>query len=393
MRAAIAEVNWSGANVSFAATAGLFVATFLLTRQSQIPAIAGLAAPWALLYVFCRLRPQPAFAALLPMLAYALCSTLVSIVLGRESGSALRFFVITMGTLLAFHIRPAAVSAPWALLPVTLQALVIAAISLFLAISQDADLAIAARTIAKETAWGDIYSFNDVYYRVQVVGNAMLPLLCMIAIWRLDRSRVYQVMALVALVGLLAAGNLTYLIVVALAAGLRFRSWLLRTAPRVALVLLALAAALVVAWSAITEAFSTKFDGADSSMGVRFDQIDAAYRHAGDSPVNLLFGIGLGAPFPDGRERDYSESQYIELQSLYLFLQLGGIGTLLYLATLIYSARRFLDADGRTIYWLFLLAGSTNPYILDTNQIVATALLVCLFPRRDPGTNVQITSR
>jgi hypothetical protein len=32
-----------------------------------------------------------------------------------------------------------------------------------------------------------------------------------------------------------------------------------------------------------------------------------------------------------------------------------------------------------------MLAGFTNPYILDANQIVATVILVCAFPRRVPA--------
>jgi hypothetical protein len=368
---------------SLLVTAGFFFATFLLTRQSQVPALAGLAAPFALSFVLLRLRPQVPALVLVPIFAYGLCSGLVSIVAGREVSDVFRFFAITMGTLFAFHIRPTTVSVSWSLLPVTLQALIVAAISIGLSLLQDPDLAFAARSIAQEAQWGDIYSFDGLYYRVQVVGNALLPLLFMVSLWRLGSGRVYRWMVLASLIGLVAAGNLTYALVAALAAFIRYRAWLFATSGRATLTLLSLLVALVLAGGAVAEAFSVKFDGGDSSMGVRFDQIDAAAREVGDSPASMLWGTGLGAPFPDGRERKYSESQYIELQSLYLFLQLGAVGTLLYLATLFYCARRFLADDGRTIFWLFLLAGSTNPYILDTNQLVATALLVCVFPRRE----------
>jgi O-antigen ligase len=134
-------------------------------------------------------------------------------------------------------------------------------------------------------------------------------------------------------------------------------------------------------WNATNEMMQRKFEGSDSSMGVRFDQIDAAVNLWSDSPGSFVFGTGLGSGFPDGRERNYSEFQYIELQSLYLFVQLGLIGMLLYLATLVVNVRHLLDPDGRRIFWLYMLSGCTNPTILDTNQIIATMLLVCLFPR------------
>jgi O-antigen ligase len=147
-----------------------------------------------------------------------------------------------------------------------------------------------------------------------------------------------------------------------------------------------LLAALSFAWNAADEVIDRKFEGSDSSMGIRFDQVDSAVALWSESPVRFLIGTGLGSGFPDGRERNYSEFQYIELQSLYLLVQLGFAGMLLYLVTLAIGVHRFLDVDGRAIFWLYALSGSSNPTILDANQIIATVLLVCLFPRRGNAT-------
>jgi hypothetical protein len=372
-----------GRQVSIAATVALFLITLLLTRQSQVPAIAGLAAPLALAFVLSRLQVQAASTSLMPVLFFCTSSGLISLFAEREPSDVIRFFVITLGTLLAFHIRPARLALGWALLPVALQAALIVIISVSLSLAQDPELAGLLRGLVQGSQWGDVYSHDGLYYRVQLVGNALLPLLFMVCLWRRRVSRLYRSLAVLALLALFAAGNLTYVLVAVLALAVHFRRWLLATTARTITCLVIAAVLLGTAWSAIADAFSTKFDGADSSMGVRFDQLQAAYEDLGDSPAKLLFGAGLGARFPDGRERKYSEFQYIELQSLYLAFQLGSIGTLLYLATLLYCSRRFLDREGQTILWLFLLAGSTNPYILDSNQIVATAVLVCLFPRRD----------
>ena len=54
----------------------------------------------------------------------------------------------------------------------------------------------------------------------------------------------------------------------------------------------------------------------------------------------------------------------------------------IYATTLWVSARHRLDADGRKIFWLYMLSGCTNPYIFDSNQIIATIVLVVAFPRR-----------
>mgnify|MGYP003529449511 FL=1 len=70
--------------VSAGLTVGLFIATFLLTRQTQIPLLEGLAAVWALLLLLLYARWTPLLPIAIPMLAYGLCSMLVSLPSGRE---------------------------------------------------------------------------------------------------------------------------------------------------------------------------------------------------------------------------------------------------------------------------------------------------------------------
>jgi hypothetical protein len=363
-------------------TAALLVATFLLTRQTQIPVLEGLAAVWALLLLLLSLRWSPLLPLAIPMLAYGCGSMLVSLLAGREPVVVVRFFVITIGTVLAFQIRPVRISVPWAMLPVTLQAVLIFGIAVALGVLQEPGLAVAVRDFALDSNWGDIYSFDGLYYRVQLIGNALLPLLFMIAVWRWQNGRIYRVLALLSLLGLIAAGNLTYFVVaviaVLIAQGKRLKQSMFARMVLVVMVLLVLAAT----WGAINEAVADKFEGSDSSMGVRFDQWEVAHRELGASPIKLLLGAGLGASFPDGKQRNYSQDRYIEMQWLYLLLQLGLLGTLIYVATLWLSVHQRLDKGGRCIFWLYMLSGLTNPYILDTNQIVATLILVCAFPRR-----------
>lgn len=368
--------------LSVGLTAALLVATFLLTRQTQIPALEGFAAAWVLLLLLLSLRWSPLLPYAMPMLAYGFGSMLVSLMAGREPVVVSRFFVITIGTLLAFHIGPMRISVPWALLPVTLQAVLIFCISVALGVLQDPGLALAVRDFALDANWGDVYSFDGVYFRVQLIGNALLPLLFMVAVWRWQTSWIYRGLALISLLGLLAAGNLTYFVVAVIAVMTAQGKRLMQSViARMVLTVMA-AIFLVAAWGSVNETVSDKFEGSDSSMGVRFDQLEVAHREMGASTVTLVLGAGLGASFPDGKQRNYSQDLYIEMQWLYLLLQLGLLGMLLYVATLWLSVFQRLDKDGRCIFWLYMLSGLTNPYILDTNQIVATVILVCAFPRR-----------
>jgi len=262
-----------------------------------------------------------------------------------------------------------------------LQSLLIVAVSLSLAVLQDLEVASAIRSMVIESNWGDIYSFDGIYYRVQLIGNALIPLLFLVSLWRWHQGLFYRAATAVSLLGLLAAGNLTYVLVAIVA--ILMRTWQATRRSLAARIMIGVivCAALVLAWDTASDAFNQKFGASDSSMGVRFDQVEVAVSLWGESPLRFVFGAGLGSSFPDGRERAYSESQYIELQSLYLFVQLGLLGSAIYLVSLAFSARYCLSKDGQRIFWLYMLSGITNPYILDTNQIIAAMLLVCLFPR------------
>ncbi|MBB3195170.1 hypothetical protein [Roseateles terrae] len=355
------------------------LATLLLTRHAQVPGLSSLTAPFALLILLCTLRVSSVTLAVLPMLLYCCISLVVSVFLGNEVSVGLRFLVITIATLVAFGVRSQPVSPAWALFPVALQAVSIAILSLTLSVMQDPLMGGAVRAYAITSDWGDVYTLDGLYYRVQVIGNALIPLLFAVCLWQ-PPSRLRRWGLAMAVLGLLAAGNLTYFLMAGLAVFLRFKAYFY-THTRTWLTVFSLLGVVAVANSDVgISSVTRKFDGAGSSMGVRFDQIDAVVRATDTFPAAVLTGAGLGSRFPNGRINDYSDSLYIELQALFVGYQLGLIGAAIYGATLLYCARRTLNRQGRLIFWLYMLSGISNPYILDTNQIIATMLLVHLFP-------------
>jgi hypothetical protein len=356
------------------------LATLLLTRHAQVPGLSSLTAPWALLILLATLSINRVSLAVAPMLMYCCVSLIAASFAGNDPSVGVRFLVITIATLLAFGVRSQRISVGLALFPVVLQAIAIAVLSLTLSILQDPVIADAMRSFAMESEWGDIYSLDGIYYRVQVIGNALLPLLFMICLWS-PKSAFKSWGIVISIIGLLAAGNLTYFLMVGLAFVFRFKSFFYsHTKTWLALLMLVIATAPLTSDVGL-EAVARKFDGADSSMGIRFDQIDAVARTLDDHPWAMLTGAGLGARFPDGKQRSYSDSLYIELQALYITYQLGIVGAALYLITLMYCARQRLNSAGCVIFGLYVFSGISNPYILDTNQIIATMLLVHLFPR------------
>ncbi|ALV08496.1 hypothetical protein [Roseateles depolymerans] len=356
------------------------LATLLLTRHAQVPGLSSLTAPFALLILMGTLHFSKVTLAVVPMLLFCCVSLVVSVFLGNEASVGLRFLVITIATLVAFGVRSQPVSPAWALFPVALQALGIAILSITLSVMQDPLMGGAVRAYAITSDWGDVYTLDGLYYRVQVIGNALIPLLFAVCLWQ-PPTRWRRWGLILAVMGLLAAGNLTYFLMAGLAVFLRFKAYFY-THTRTWLTVFSVLAVVAVANSDVgIHSVTRKFDGAGSSMGVRFDQIDAVIRATDTLPAAVLTGAGLGSRFPNGRINDYSDSLYIELQALFVGYQLGLIGAAIYGATLLYCARHTLSREGRIIFWLYMLSGISNPYILDTNQIIATMLLVHLFPR------------
>lgn len=360
-------------------TVAIFFGTFLLTRHIQLPMLQGLVGPWVLLVLICSVRLDQTISAMLPMLMYASVSLVGSVFSGNEPSLAARFFIIVMATLLAFNVRPRRLSLGWALAPVGLQALLIAGFSLGLSILQDPFVAGTVRSTALEEGWGDVYSLNGIYYRVQIIGNALIPLTFLICLFQERRSRANVAGLIISLLGIVAAGNLTYFIMVFIAMVARYWQTLMRRQLLWLILIPVSIAVALVSWQSTSELLESKFDGSGSSMGVRFDQVDTALNSFAEAPVAMLVGHGLGAKFPNGRERDYSDYQYIELQVLYITYQLGILGMLLYVLTLIWCTRHHLTRQGNWIFWLFILSGITNPYILDSNQVIATMILIHLY--------------
>lgn len=374
------NVNKSGIYKLFSSVA-IFSLLFLLTRQGQIPQLSGLAAPLAIIFLLTILRCDGWSIFFLPLIVYTSFSALLSSIRGIDLESLVRFCVILLGTAFVFHVRMPRIGT-WVLVPLMVQAAIVITLSLGLAMASDSGVGSTIRSIVINNGWGDVYSFDGIYYRVQLLGNALLPLLYLILLFKREESRVSTLLFYISVVALLAAGNLTYYIVIVVAIFIKNLSFFSRTYKGyTACAFLILLLAMLVSWS-FDDLLASKFNGAESSMGVRFDQISVAANAFGNDVFVLLLGAGIGSSFPDGLQRTYSSFNYIELQSLYLLYQIGVVGFVIYLGTIILACKKTLNKKGVTVFWLYILSGLSNPYILDTNQIVAVMIILGIFSKK-----------
>lgn len=345
----------------------------MLTRHTQFSIFQIILLPLVLLIILAAFDYQNLDKFIFTILIYCLGSLLIGAVNGYDFTDMARFFSIIVLSTVALKIRSFRISENLVFAPLVVQCVLIIGISVSLGALQDEGLARLARSTVIENNWGDIYSFNGIYYKTQLIGNALIPFLFIFLLFKGEKTTYQKLMMIIVSMGLIAAGNLSYLIASGVALAVKFKQKLKTPLGVFAVIVLILISSLIVGEN--NEILTRKFDGDDSSMGVRFDQISTAYDSFAENPYKLLIGAGLGARFPDGKQRNYSENLYIEIQSLYIFYQIGFVGFLLYVLTLIYFLRKRLSSEGRTIFWLYILASLSNPYIFDLNQILVALIL------------------
>lgn len=365
----------------------IFLSLLILTRHAQLPFLNSLLVPLTVLTTIVSIRvARLSLVVIAPLVLYCLLSLIISVAAGRDLIDSLRFFLIIFMTIISF-LSKSKISNPGLILsPILFQCMLVSFISVFLAYADDAILSRYIREIAINGDWGDIYTFDGFYHRVQLVGNALIPLLFFISIYPTKNLRLHKSLFFLSICGLISAGNLTYFITASFAIFLKLGKIIQKEILYFITIILILSSVFLADdfYKGIIE---FKFNGADSSMGVRIDQINSLSEKFSDSPFIAFFGSGLGERFPDGNVRNYSEGVYIELQSLYILYQIGIFGFTLYMLTLVYLIKNNLNPVGRKIFWFYIISGLTNPYIFDVNQILATLILVNLYPSSSVSTN------
>lgn len=132
----------------------------------------------------------------------------------------------------------------------------------------------------------------------------------------------------------------------------------------------------------------------DQSLSTRTDQIEVLLLDMQDSATSFLFGKGLGNTIDVKTSyRDYTGNVYYELQALYFFNQMGLINFCIYLFLL--TALAFIkirNIDLLFIYFCYIIYAITNPYILDTTQIVTIIILLSIKNERTKENRLCIGS-
>ena len=215
---------------------------------------------------------------------------------------------------------------------------------------------------------GDIYFLNRLIPKVQVQGNALL-----VIAFFLDymKNKKLTIKNLIIIAGVIMAGNFAFIIAI-----ISFVLWrggiyaikFIRTNKYGKIIVIAAGLAFVAVL--IPYVISKVQEKAEVSNAVRMDQIKILLN------ANPFIGDGLGYWINAVTDRvSYNGDMYFELQTLYIYKQIGLIGlSLFYVVTLMPIKR--VGKDCFMLYLVYLFFSFWNPYCFDTTQMFTIILLI-----------------
>ena len=244
-------------------------------------------------------------------------------------------------------------------------------IALYLVYTQNHDY---IRNWVTMNGLGDIYLLGPLSPKVQVHGNALLVMAFIISYMK-DKG--FSKVNIILLLGVLFAGNFAYYLGLALffvcKGVLLGYKWLKQKNKKIVILLITFIIGIIISIPYIQSTIKLK---SEFSNAVRFEQAEMLL------DTNALIGNGIGHSISKTTEfRKYDGDIYFELQTLYIYNQLGIIGIILFYITVL---SQFFDKKGKLIiYLIYLFYTFWNPYCFDTTQMIVTIIVMnCDFIER-----------
>lgn len=294
-------------------------------------------------------------------------SVIRALILGNSINKIFRFSAITLLLPVSCLVQDSKFSVKWKLFLnfAMLKALILIGIMVWLLIKGDYT---ELRGWAYRNNLGDIYLLSRWNPKVQVHGNSLLVVAFITDFMQKKRLSLYNT---ILLVGVLAAGNFAYILGLGLFLGWRGCLWghkLLKAGKISKKAVIAIAVCcIIIATPYLISKIQQK---AAVSNKTRIEQTVVL------TDTNPLIGKGFGNHIKaDTSTRIYDGDIYFELQTLYIYNQIGAIGVLfVYLLTIwpVYKKGR----QRAILYIIYLIFTFWNPYCWDTTHLITLLLLI-----------------
>lgn len=226
---------------------------------------------------------------------------------------------------------------------------------------------------------GSIFPAYGFMYKIQLKGAAIIPFVYMLSyIIDVFPVKYKQLLRVMYLMGIIISGNFAYLVsiftfhLINPFLGKQKKSYFYKRYFAYSLI-------LICSFSFIISFVSkTLEDKKEISNATRFDQANVLFSDMMESPLTFFMGKGLGNTVDVVTSfRDYTGATYYELQSLYFLNQMGVIPfTLFILANICFVLKFIKNNHLKLLYCAYIIYAVTNPYILDTTQVVVIITLI-----------------
>lgn len=292
-----------------------------------------------------------------------------SVLAGNSFFLALRFFIILSLIILAYQsIGDSRYLKPFLIL-ISLQSAVLIAGEFLLIVFDLYSPFI--RNFVINSSWGDVYPSGGLY-KIQLKGNALIPLGLFIS-WFYTDKRWRIILVSINLAGLVISGNFAFLVGLSVFVFSFFVTMLnkgeyqfLKPKKIVFLSYLAVLLSVTKVVSYVVDQIKIKSEGSNPT---RVDQINVLFD---DIDLNLIWGKGLGNVLEVKTIfRDYTDQVYFEIQNLYILNQIGVIGFILYVVLTVLFVRYLSNSESKLVFVCYLIYSLFNPYVFDTNHIIA----------------------
>ena len=352
--------------------AAWIIAMFGLMFQCFYPILSAVIIPAVIVYLLLNINYinfNPVRGWINMYVAYVLfltISALLSAFTSNILSHIIRFYLILLILPVYSLLQKPEMRAEWNVFKIlsTIKAVIIIYIWLQIIISHDYS---EYRSWIGKLGTGDIYIVNG-QAKVQLIGSTLFVLAVIIDFFKEQRLTPFCILMITASV---ASGNSAYILGIALVFGahltcvmislLKRRSW------KFAFIIIILIIAIIVFSVFSINTFQRK---AAFSNAIRYDQARLLL------DTNWLFGEGLGnSIIANTRFITYDSDMYFELQTLYIFNQIGIIGLLAFYILTAAPLVRKNNPEMVTAYIIFLIYTFWNPYCFDSNHIVALILI------------------
>ncbi len=312
-------------------------------------------------------------------LSWGLLMVLYAVYRGNDLSNIFRFSVIVILLLFAYFIKMPFKALKILFFFTFLQCIFLICLEVILMAFFDLGSYGVIRHFFLQNGWGDVYSYDGIFYRIPIKGNSLIPFCYIFSyyfpLFPKKRLWVCRCMYLAASV---FAGNFAYLISIFVFHVIYYFTQNKSTVQFKNKVLLSGLLGALILPPVLIYTMNIISMKQDVSLSTRTDQTEVLMDNMAETGATFVFGQGLGNLVKVVTSyRDYSNMNYYELQVLYFLNQMGVLNFVIYIIIHLYLAiKKIRYLSLLFVYLCYVIYAVTNPYILDTVQFIVIVSLV-----------------